>query len=178
MNSKENFQKEIIPAMMKKFGYKNKLAVPRLMKITVNTGIGRFSDNAQRADIKKMLEKIVGQKVVERGAKQAIASFKTRQGSIVAYSATLRGKRMHDFFERTVGYAIPRIRDFRGINKKSVDQGGNLSLGFKESLVFPEIIGEDVKTIFGLEVTFVTNAKSREEALELFKIMGVPFIKD
>lgn len=178
MNFKENFQKEIIPAMMKKFGYKNKLAVPRLMKITVNTGIGRFSDNAQRADIKKMLEKIVGQKVVERGAKQAIASFKTRQGSIVAYSATLRGKRMYDFFERTVGYAIPRIRDFRGINKKSVDQGGNLSLGFKESLVFPEIIGEDVKTIFGLEITFVTNAKSREEALELFKIMGIPFVKD
>ena len=177
MNFKGNFQKEIVPAMMKKFGYKNKLAVPRLVKITVNTGIGRFSDNAQRADIKKMLEKIVGQKIVERGAKQAIASFKTRQGSIVGYSATLRGKRMQDFFERTIGYAIPRIRDFRGINTRSVDQGGNLSLGFKESLVFPEIIGEDVKTIFGLEITFVTNAKSREEALELFKIMGVPFVK-
>ncbi len=163
--------------MKKKFGYKNELAVPRLVKMAVNAGIGRYHEDKQKEEIRKHLEAIVGQRVAEKGAKQAIASFKTRKGMPVGYAVTLRGKRMNDFFEKTVNFTIPRTRDFRGVDQKSVDQGGNLSIGIRENILFPEMIGEDVKNIFGLEITFVTNAKSREEALELFKLMGVPFAK-
>lgn len=163
--------------MKKKFGYKNELAVPRLVKMAVNTGVGRYHEDKQKEEIRKYLEAIVGQRVMEKGAKQAIASFKTRKGMTVGYAVTLRGKRMDNFFEKMINFTIPRMRDFRGIDQKSVDQGGNLSIGIRENILFPEMIGEDVKNIFGLEVTFVTNAKSREEALELFKLMGVPFVK-
>lgn len=163
--------------MKKKFGYKNELAAPRLVKAAVNAGIGRYHEDKQKEEIRKYLEAIVGQRVAEKGAKQAIASFKTRKGMPVGYAVTLRGKRMDDFFEKMINFTIPRTRDFRGIDQKSVDQGGNLSIGIRENILFPEMIGEDVKNIFGLEVTFATNAKSREEALELFKLMGVPFAK-
>lgn len=164
--------------MKKKFGYKNELAAPRLIKAAVNAGVGRYHEDKQKEEIRKHLETITGQRVAEKGAKQAIASFKTREGMTIGYAVTLRGKRMEDFFEKTINFTIPRMRDFRGVDQKSVDQGGNLSIGIRENILFPEMIGEDVKNIFGLEVTFVTNAKSREEALELFKLMGVPFAEN
>ncbi|MBI2628159.1 MAG: 50S ribosomal protein L5 [Candidatus Niyogibacteria bacterium] len=172
---KSKNRKQIISEMKEKFGYENELAVPRLVKAAVNIGIGRYEDK-QKEEIRKQLEAIIGQRAVAKGAKQAIASFKTRKGMPVGYAATLRGKRMADFFEKTINFTIPRMRDFRGIDQKSVDQGGNLTIGIRENILFPEMIGEDVKNIFGLEITFVTNAKSREEALEFFKVMGVPFV--
>jgi len=163
--------------MKKKFGYKNELMAPRLIKAAVNVGIGKYHEDKEREEIKKQMEAIVGQRIAEKGAKQAIASFKTRKGMPIGFAVTLRGKRMADFFEKTINSTIPRMRDFRGISRKSVDRGGNLSIGIRENILFPEMIGEDVKNIFGLEVTFVTNSKSREEALELFELMGVPFVK-
>lgn len=178
MNFKEKYEKEITPNMIKNLGYKNSMAVPRVKKIVVNAGVGKFKDAKQLEEIKKNLESIAGQKISERGAKKAIASFKTREGQVIGYATTLRGKRMYDFFEKMVLSAIPRVRDFRGIDAKSVDQAGNLTIGFKENILFPEMIGEDVKTIFGFEVTVVTDAKNQKEALELFKLFGIPFKKN
>jgi len=179
MNSlKEKHKKTIISGMKEKFGYKNAMETPSLLKAVINCGVGRYKDDNQLKEIKKYLEMISGQSVADKGAKQSIASFKTREGSLVGYAVTLRGKRMYDFLERMVMIAIPRMRDFRGIDTKSVDGGGNLTIGIKEHIVFPEIIGEDVKNIFGFEVTFVTNAKSRGEAIEFFKLLGIPFKKN
>ena len=177
MTLKEKNRKQIVLEMKKKFGYKNEMVAPRLVKIAINTGIGRFREDKQQEEIRKNFEMIVGQRAAAKGAKQAIASFKTRKGMTIGYAVTLRRKRMDDFFEKLVNFTIPRMRDFRGINSKSLDQKGNLSIGIRENILFPEMIGEDVKNIFGLEVTFVTDAESREEALELFKLMGVPFVK-
>jgi len=120
---------------------------------------------------------IIGQKTSPRPARISIASFKSRQGMIIGYAATLRGKRMYDFLSRLINVAMPRSRDFRGIPETSVDSSGNLTIGIREHIAFPEIIGEDVKTIFGLEATLVSNAKSREEALEFYRDLGVPFKK-
>ena len=120
---------------------------------------------------------IAGQKVHGRAAKKSIASFKSREGMIIGYSATLRGKRMYDFLTRLIDIALPRSRDFRGLPESSVDKSGNLSIGIREHIAFPEIIGEDVKTIFGLEATLVAKAKNREEALELYRELGIPFKK-
>ena len=177
MNFKEKYDKEVRPKIMKQHGYKSFLAVPRLIKIVVNSGVGKARDDKEKETIAKQLSLIVGQKVQERPAKKYIASFKTRQGMIIGFSATLRGRRMYDFLSRLVEVALPRSRDFRGIPETSLDESGNLTLGIREYIAFPEIIGEDIKAIFGLEATLDTNAKSREAALELYRELGLPFKK-
>lgn len=172
----EKYQKEIISAMKEKFGYKNDLAVPKIEKVIVNVGIGSsaLKDEKTQEIISKDLTLITGQKPVPTLAKKAIAGFKTRKGMIIGLKSTLRGRRMHDFLFRLINTALPRTRDFRGLSPKSVDQGGNLTIGIKEQIIFPELSGEDIKKVFGLEVTVVSNTKKREEALELFKLFGFP----
>jgi len=171
----EKYKKEVIPAMKEKFGYKNNLAVPKIKKAVVNVGIGSFSkDNQGQNLIAKDLALITGQKPVPTLAKKAISAFKVREGMVVGLKVTLRGKRMFDFVSRLINVAIPRTRDFRGLPSKSVDKSGNLTIGIREHIIFPEISTEDIKKIFGMEISIVSNAKSREEALELFKLSGFP----
>jgi len=161
--------------MRERFGYKNDLAVPKIEKVVVNAGIGKFlKDEKAQETIINDLAKITGQKPVYTLARKAISGFKIRKGMKVGLKVTLRKKRMYDFLDRLIHVAIPRIRDFRGIPEKSIDKEGNLSIGIKEHIIFPEIAHEDVKLIFGFEVTIVTNAKTREEAIELFKLLGFP----
>ena len=174
---KEKYNKIVVPEMKKKFGYENNLAVPRIVKVVVNTGVGSVKDEKQLEVIEKHLSLITGQKPSKRPAKKSIASFKVREGALAGYSATLRGQRMYDFLDRLISIAIPRIGDFRGLNPNAVDQSGNFSIGIKEHTIFPEIEEEEIRMIFGLEVTIVTNAKNREQALEFFKLLGFPFKK-
>lgn len=176
---KEKYNKEVVPEMAKKFHYKTPMAVPRILKIVVNSGIGKLREKKDAVEaVEKQLTLITGQKTSPRPAKKAVASFKTRIGMTIGHKVTLHGARMYEFLERLINLAIPRLRDFRGIPLKSVDQSGNLTLGIKEHIVFPEMIGEDVRTIFGLEVTAVTNAKKKEEAIELFRLLGFPLQKN
>ncbi len=176
-NIREKYEKIAIPEMKKKFGYQNNLAAPKIVKVVINTGVGSIKDEKQLEVIEKQLGLIAGQKPVKRLAKKSIASFKIREGDLVGYSVALRGQRMYDFLDRLVSIAIPRIGDFRGLNQKAVDEAGNFTIGVKEHTIFPEISEEDIKNIFGFEATIVTNAKKREEALELFKLLGFPFKK-
>lgn len=168
----EKYSKEVVPAMVRRFGYKNLMAVPKIEKVVVNVGVGRLRDDKEHEEVKKYLALITGQKPAPRPAKKAIASFKTRQGLIIGYQVTLRGKRMYDFLSRLIDVALPRTRDFRGIDEKSFDPRGNLTIGIKEHIVFPELVGEDYRFLFGLEVTVVTAAKRREEGVELSRLMG------
>lgn len=172
---KEKYQKEVIPEMKKKLGFKNNLAVPRITKVVVNIGIGLKYDDKQKEIIKKHLALITGQIPVGSKAKKSIASFKVRQGMIIGYSTTLRGKRMYDFLDRMINIAIPRMRDFRGLDLKAIDNSGNLTIGFREHIIFPEVAEEDDRMNLGFEVSVVTNAKTREQAVELFKFLGFPF---
>lgn len=175
MKFKEKYLKEVVPKMIKEFGYKTPMAVPRILKVSINSGTGRIRDKKDAIEsVVKFLALITGQKASPRPAKKAISSFKTREGVIVGYKVTLRGKKMYDFIERLVNLAIPRTRDFRGFPSTSIDEGGNLTLGIKEHIVFPETIGEDVKNIFGLQITIVTNAKSRKESEKLFRLLDFP----
>lgn len=170
----EKYKKDVIPAMRAKFGYKNVMSVPKIEKVVVNIGVGRIRDEKQHEEIRKYLTLITGQKPAPRTAKKAIASFKTRLGLVIGYQVTLRGKRMYDFISRLINIALPRTRDFRGIDPKSIDAKGNLTIGIKEHIVFPEMIGEDYRFLFGLEATIVTSAKKKEEGVELLKQMGFP----
>ena len=175
---KEKYIKEAMPKMAKEFGYKTLMACPKILKVVVNSGVGKLRDKKEAVEaVIKHLALITGQKAEPRPTKKAIASFKTREGMIIGYKVTLRGARMYDFLDRLVHFAIPRMRDFRGITLRSVDDGGNLNLGIKEHIIFPEMIGEDVRTIFGFEVTVVTSAKIRKEATELFRLLGYPLQK-
>lgn len=175
MRLREKYQKEVVPQMKEKFGYKNAMAVPKIEKVVINTGIGRFrQDQKTVEEIVHALSLVSGQKPVFSLAKKAISSFKTRKGMKVGLKVTLRGQRMYDFLERLIYLALPRSRDFRGIDQKSIDQKGNLTIGIKEHIIFPEISHEEVKTIFGLEISVVTNAKKREEGLELLRLLGFP----
>ena len=160
--------------MIKVFGYNNVAEVPRIEKAVINVGVGRLRDEKQHAAIIKAVTLIAGQKPSPRPAKKAIAAFKTRKGLIVGYKTTLRGKMMWDFVLRLISIAIPRQRDFRGLSEDSFDTEGNLTIGFKEHIVFPEMIGEDVPFIFSFEVTIKTTAKSREEGIALLKALGFP----
>lgn len=177
MTIKEKYKKIAVPEMKKKFGYKNDLAVPKIIKVVVNTGVGSIKDEKQIEVIEKQLSLITGQKPRRSGAKKSIASFKIRQGDLAGYSVTLRGQRMYDFLDRMINVAIPRIGDFRGLNPKAVDEAGNLSIGIKEHTIFPEISEEEIKFIFGLQAIIVTTAKTQPEALELFRLLGFPFKK-
>ena len=175
---KEKYEKEVVPKMTKKFGYKTPMAVPRIRKVVVNVGTGKLRDKKDAVEtVVSHLTMLTGQKPSPRPARIAVSSFKTREGMVVGYKVTLQGKMMLDFLDRLINLAIPRVRDFRGLDSKAIDRGGNLTLGIKEHIVFPEMVGEDVRTIFGLEVTVVTTAKTREEAHEFFTLLGFPFIK-
>jgi len=155
----------------------NKNKYNKIVKVVVSTGIGSVKDEPKKESILKSLTLIAGQKPQTNQAKKSIAAFKSRQGMSIGYSATLRGKRMCDFLEKLINVAIPRTRDFRGLDPKLIDNAGNLTVGFKEHIVFSETAGEDVRSAFGLGVTIVTNAKKKEEALELLKSIGFPFKK-
>ena len=174
----ETYKKKVIPAMREIFGYRNMMAVPKVEKVVVNMGIGRLRDDKERDGVKKFLRLITGQEPSSRPAKKAIAAFKTREGLVIGYQVTLRGKRMEDFISRLINIALPRTRDFRGLDEAMFDNAGNLTIGIKEYIVFPEMIGEDYKLLFGLEATIVTTAAKREEGIELLRLLGFPIKKD
>jgi large subunit ribosomal protein L5 len=174
----EKYKKEVISAMKEKFGYKNNLSVPRIEKVTINTGIGKFmQDEKAIEEIVNDLMLISGQKPVFTQAKKAIAGFKIRKGLMVGLMVTLRGRRAFDFAQRLISLALPRSRDFRGIEQKSIDTHGNLNIGLKEQIIFPEISNENIRNIFGMQITLKTTAKTHEEGVELFKLMGFPIKK-
>lgn len=158
-------------------GYKNAMQTPRLMKVVVSTGVGSFKDKNKFKIVEDRLARITGQKAAPRGAKVSIATFKSREGDIVGYQVTLRGKRMYNFLEKLVHIALPRTKDFRGISTTGADEMGNYTLGIKEHSIFPEATDEELKDIFGLAVTVVTTAKSRQEVLSFLTHLGFPFKK-
>jgi large subunit ribosomal protein L5 len=176
----KKYIKEIIPALKKKFGYQNNLAVPRVIKVTVNAGLNRAHSekDAQYAEmVSDNIAEITGQRPIKNLAKKSIAGFKIRKGLVVGVSTVLRSHKMYDFLTKLINVTLPRIRDFRGISSKSIDQRGNLSIGFREQIMFPEISPEKAEKIHGLQVVITTNAPNKEEGKELFKLMGFP-IKD
>jgi large subunit ribosomal protein L5 len=164
-------------ALKGSFNYKNRMSSPRLLKVVVSSGVGSAKDKNRLKLVEDRLARITGQKPSPRPAKASIAQFKMREGDIVGYQATLRGARMYDFLDKLIHIALPRTRDFRGISETAVDGMGNITIGIKEHTIFPETSDEDLKDVFGLAVTIVTTASSREEALAFFKHLGVPFKK-
>ena len=175
---KDLYKDEIVDAMIKKFGYKNIMEVPKLDKIVINMGVGEAKENAKVLDSAvKDLETITGQKVVLTRAKNSVANFKIREGMPIGCKTTLRGEKMYDFMDRLVNLALPRVRDFRGVSADSFDGRGNYALGVKEQLIFPEIEYDKVDKIRGMDIVFVTTAKTDEEARELLRLFGMPFAK-
>ena len=175
---KEQYQNEIVDAMIKKFGYKNIMEVPKLDKIVVNMGVGEAKENAKllEAAIKDM-EAITGQKAVATKAKNSIANFKIREGMAIGCKTTLRGEKMYEFMDRLINLALPRVRDFRGVNPNAFDGRGNYALGIKEQLIFPEIEYDKVDKVRGMDIIFVTTAKTDEEARELLTQFNMPIAK-
>lgn len=169
---------DVVPALMKRFGYKNINQVPKLEKIVLNMGLGDCKDNSKSLNIAvEELRLIAGQKPVITKAKKSVANFKVREGMNVGAKVTLRGKRMYDFMDKFLSVALPRVRDFRGVSTKSFDGRGNYALGVKEQLMFPEISYDQIEKIRGFDICVVTTAKTDEEARELLKLMGMPFAK-
>ena len=170
------FREKVLPAMMKEFGYRNPMQVPRVERIVLNVGMGEAVQNVKLLEsAASELEQITGQKPVLTRAKKAIAGFKLREGVPIGVKVTLRGARMHEFMDRLVAVALPRIRDFRGISPKAFDGRGNYTLGLKEQLTFPEIKYDDIASIHGMDITFVTSAKRNDEAKALLAHLGMPF---
>ncbi len=175
---KEIYKNEVVDAMMKKFGYKNVMQVPKLDKIVINMGIGEAKDNSKILDSAvKDLEIISGQKAVLTKAKKSVANFKIREGMAIGCKVTLRGEKMYDFADRLINLALHRVRDFRGVNPNAFDGRGNYALGIKEQLIFPEIEYDKIDKIRGMDVIFVTTARTDEEARELLAQFGMPFRK-
>ena len=175
---KDLYKDEIVDAMIKKFGYKNIMEVPKLDKIVINMGVGEAKENAKVLDSAvKDLETITGQKVVLTRAKNSVANFKIREGMPIGCKTTLRGEKMYDFMDRLVNLALPRVRDFRGVSADSFDGRGKYALGVKEQLIFPEIEYDKVEKVRGMDVIVVTTAKTDEEARELLRLFGMPFAK-
>ena len=175
---KDLYNDEIVDALTKKFGYKNVMEVPKLDKIVINMGVGEAKDNAKLLESAvKDLETITGQKAVLTRAKKSVANFKIREGLAIGCKVTLRGERMYEFLDRLVNLALPRERDFRGVNPKSYDGRGNYSLGIKEQLIFPEIEYDKVDKVRGMDIIFVTTAKTDEEGRELLRLFNMPFAK-
>ncbi|SFQ40021.1 large subunit ribosomal protein L5 [Lachnospiraceae bacterium XBB1006] len=175
---KENYQNEIVPAMVKKFGYKNIMQVPKLDKIVINMGVGEAKENAKLLEAAMGdLEIIAGQKPVVTRAKNSIANFKLREGMAIGCKVTLRGEKMYEFADRLINLALPRVRDFRGVNPNAFDGRGNYALGIKEQLIFPEIEYDKVDKVRGMDVIFVTTANTDEEARELLTQFHMPFAK-
>lgn len=173
---KEKYIKEVVPALMQKFEYKSVMEVPKLEKIVINMGLGDAKDNAKgfEAAIKEF-GMIAGQKPVITKAKKSVASFKVRQGMNVGAKVTLRAQRMYEFMDKLVSVSLPRVRDFRGVSEKSFDGRGNYAMGVKEHLIFPEIEYDKVDKVRGMDVIFVTTAKTDEEAKELLRLLGMPY---
>ena len=175
---KVQYEKEVVPYLMKKFGYKTVMQVPRLEKIVINTGLGDIKDNQKSMQIvENELKLITGQKPIYRKATKSVANFKVREGMNIGLKVTLRGKRMYDFYDKLVSIALPRVRDFRGVSSKAFDGRGNYSMGLKEQLIFPEITYDQVEKIRGMDVCIVTTANTDEEARELLRALGMPFKK-
>ena len=175
---KEKYEKEVVPFLMKKFGYKSVMECPKLVKIVINTGLGDIKDNAKSIQMTENEIKLIsGQKPILTKAKKSVANFKVREGQTVGIKVTLRGERMYNFYDKFVSIALPRLRDFRGVPDKAFDGRGNYSVGLKEQLIFPEITYDQVEKIRGMDVAIVTTAKTDEEARELLRALGMPFKK-
>jgi len=173
---KDKYQKDVIPALQKEFGYKNVMAVPRIQKVVVNMGLGEATSNAKLVDVgADELARVTGQKPVTRRAKKSIAAFKVRKGMPIATMVTLRGERMWEFLDRLMNIALPRVRDFKGVSPKGFDGRGNYTLGLRDQLMFPEIDYMKVDKARGMNVCVVTSAKTDEEARKLLQFVGMPF---
>jgi large subunit ribosomal protein L5 len=176
---KDLYKAEIAPALMKKFEYKSSMQIPKLDKIVINCGVGEAKENSKALDaVLKDLEIIAGQKAVPTFAKKSVANFKVREGMKIGAKVTLRGDRMYEFVDRLFNFALPRVRDFKGINPNAFDGRGNYALGLKEQLIFPEIEYDQVDKIRGMDICFVTTANTDEEARELLKLLGAPFAQN
>lgn len=172
----EHYRLAVIPKLQTALGAQNVLALPRLLKVVVNVGVGKhFREDKDIENVERIVTRITGQKPVRTKAKKSISSFKVREGMVVGIVATLRGKRMYDFVEKLVHTTLPRVRDFRGLEVKSVDRHGNCTIGVKEHIAFPEIRSDEVERIYGMEVTLVTNAENHERGLAFFRALGFPF---
>ena len=175
---KEKYNNEIVDAMTKRFGYENIMQVPKLEKIVVNMGVGEAKENSKILDSAIAdLEKITGQKAVTTKAKNSVANFKIREGMPIGCKVTLRGEKMYEFLDRLVNLALPRVRDFRGVNPNAFDGRGNYALGIKEQFIFPEIEYDKIDKTRGMDIIFVTTAKTDEEARELLRLFNMPFAK-
>ena len=175
---KDQYQNEIVDAMIKKFGYKNIMEVPKLDKVVINMGVGEAKDNAKVLESAVAdMEKITGQQAVLTRAKNSVANFKIREGMPIGCKVTLRGEKMYEFVDRLINLALPRVRDFRGVNPNAFDGRGNYALGIKEPLIFPEIEYDKIDKVRGMDVIFVTTAKTDEEARELLTQFNMPFTK-
>ena len=175
---KDLYNDEIVEAMIKKFGYKNVMEVPKLDKIVLNMGVGEAKENAKVLESAvKDMEAITGQKAILTKAKNSVANFKIREGMAIGCKTTLRGDKMYEFLDRLVNLALPRVRDFRGVNPNAFDGRGNYALGIKEQIIFPEIEYDKVDKVRGMDIIFVTTANTDEEARELLRLMGMPFQK-
>lgn len=173
---KEKYEKEVIPALMEKFGYKNIMDVPKVEKIVINIGVGEAKENQKVLDAAMAdLELITGQKSIKTLAKKSIANFKIREDMPIGCKVTLRKEQMFEFADKLMNVALPRVRDFRGVSSKSFDGRGNYALGIKEQLIFPEVEYDKIDKIRGMDIIFVTTAKSDEEARELLRFLGMPF---
>ncbi|MBQ3596789.1 MAG: 50S ribosomal protein L5 [Clostridia bacterium] len=173
---KEFYDKTVVPALVKKFNYKNVNQVPKLVKITINSGLGDVKDNAKSVQLAQEELKIIsGQKPILTMAKKSVANFKIREGQSVGMKVTLRGTRMYEFFDKFISIALPRVRDFRGVSTKSFDGRGNYAMGVKEQLIFPEISYDQVEKMRGFDICFTTTANTDEEARELLAMLGMPF---
>ncbi len=172
------YENEVVPAMTEKFGYTNKLAVPKIEKIVINMGLGEAKENSKIIDAAiSDLTQLSGQKPIVTKAKKSIAAFKLREGMPIGCKVTLRGEKMYSFADRLISVALPRVRDFRGVSANSFDGRGNYTLGVKEQIMFPEIRYDKIDKVRGMDIVFVTTAKTDEEARELLRLFGMPFIK-
>ena len=173
---RETYKAEVVPYLMKRFNYKNVNQVPKLVKITINSGLGDVKDNSKSIQLaQEELKQIAGQKPILTMAKKSVANFKVREGQSVGMKVTLRGTRMYEFFDKFISIALPRVRDFRGVSKKSFDGRGNYSMGVKEQLIFPEISYDQVEKVRGFDICITTTANTDEEARELLALLGMPF---
>ena len=175
---REFYKSEVVPAMIKKFNYKNIMEVPKIEKIVINMGVGEAKENPKALESAVAdMTKISGQKPIITKARKSIANFKVREGMNIGCKVTLRGDKMYDFADRLISLALPRVRDFRGVNGNSFDGRGNYALGIKEQLIFPEISYDQIDKVRGMDIIFVTTAKTDEEAKELLTLLGMPFAK-
>lgn len=176
---KQLYLSKVVPALTKEFSYSSPMAVPRLVKVTVNVGLGKALTEPKLTDVAtKTLLRITGQKPVPRQARKSISNFKIREGMVIGLQVTLRGPRMYEFMDKLINVTLARVRDFRGISDKIFDGKGNLTIGFKEHLVFPEIKSDEVESIHGLEVSITTSAKNNAEGKRLLELLGLPFAKE